>query len=54
MTRIGYEDEGLRLTFFDKIPHNISFEIQLSKADATKLLTLLRIKLDKEIKRGLK
>lgn len=42
LTRIGYPDEGLRLTVFDKIPYNFHVELQLSRSDAVALAHALR------------
>jgi len=47
LTRIGYEDEGIRLTFFDNIPFKLSFEVQLSKKDTKELIEQLKNKLEK-------
>ena len=40
--RIGYNDEGIRVTFFDDMPFNCHFEIQLSRRDTEALIELLR------------
>jgi hypothetical protein len=41
-SRIGYEDEGLRLQIFDVVPFNFHVELQLSKADCLDLIELLK------------
>ena len=41
VTRIGYPDEGLRLTFSIGMPFDYSAEIQLGRADAEWLRDLL-------------
>jgi len=39
--RIGYPDEGIRLTFCDGFPYNLHFEIQLSRCDAEFVINAL-------------
>lgn len=41
-SRIGYEEEGLRLQIFDKVPFNFHIELQLSKSDCEQLIALLQ------------
>jgi hypothetical protein len=48
LSRIGYPDEGLRLTIFDNVPFNCSFEVQLSKSDIKWLIAKLTEALEKE------
>jgi hypothetical protein len=40
--RLGYPDEGLRLTVYDDTPYNFHVELQLSRADATYLIAVLQ------------
>ena len=44
--RIGYADEGLRLTFAIGIPFDFHVEVQLSREDAESLIEQLRANLD--------
>jgi len=52
--RIGYDDEGIRLTFLDNVPCKLHFEVQFSKRDTEKLIEQLTLALEEETKRGLK
>ena len=51
--RLGYEDEGIRLTFFDDKPFNLHFEVQLSKKDTEKLIEELKKELESENSKNL-
>jgi hypothetical protein len=42
LSRIGYAEEGLRLTVFDQIPYNFHVEVQLSRSDAVALVSYLQ------------
>lgn len=44
--RIGYDEEGLRLTFAIGMPFDFHAEVQLSRADAESLIEQLRANLD--------
>lgn len=44
--RLGYDDEGLRLTFAIGSPFDFHVEAQLSRADAESLIAQLRANLD--------
>jgi len=46
--RIGYKEEGLRLTFGDAIPYNLVFEVQLARSDIIPLIKLLQKALKEE------
>ena len=48
VSRIGYPDEGIRLTFLDDIPFNLHFEVQLSRKDVQILIERLQKKLETE------
>lgn len=42
LSRIGYEDEGVRLTFYDRKPFKLHIEVQLSRLDVERLINALR------------
>lgn len=44
--RIGYEEEGLRLTLSIESPYQFNAEVKLSRADAEWLIARLRAELD--------
>lgn len=44
--RIGYADEGLRLSFSIGFPHDFSVEVQLTRADAESLIEQIRAHLE--------
>lgn len=44
--RLGYADEGLRLTFAVGSPYDYHTEVQLSRADAESLIEQIRANLD--------
>lgn len=46
LSRIGYEDEGVRLTFYDKKPFRIHTEVQLSRLDVEHLISGLKQSLE--------
>ena len=48
VSRIGYEDEGLRLTIFDQTPFKFHVELQLSRKDTKNLIKILEAKLSEE------
>ena len=48
VSRIGYEDEGLRLTIFDQTPFKFHVELQLSRKDAENLIQILQEQLNDE------
>ena len=52
VNRLGYDDEGIRLTFALGSPYSAHFEVQLSMEDTINLITALTSVLEKETKRG--
>lgn len=48
VSRIGYEDEGIRLTFLDTVPYNLHFEVQLSRKDTEQIIQQLQEMLETE------
>ena len=48
ISRIGYPDEGIRVTFLDAVPYNLHFEVQLSRTDAEWMIAKLQDMLKSE------
>jgi hypothetical protein len=46
VSRIGYDEEGLRLTFAIGMPFDFHVEVQFTRADAESLIEQLRANLD--------
>lgn len=40
--RIGYPDEGIRITVYDDVPYNFHVELQLTRLDAEYLIAALQ------------
>lgn len=53
VSRIGYEDEGIRLTFSTGMPFDFHVEVQLSRIDTEALIESLQDELERNKNRNL-
>ena len=54
VSRIGYPEEGIRLTFLDDVPFRLHFEVQLSRKDTEQVIAALTDELNSKTSKNSK